>query len=305
MFFCQWVRSAVTDWYLLQKLFYIDYCLFDSPEQKTVKNDMYTSLHWFGKSMKFWSSFAGLYTLLINIVSFVSISYDEKYGVVRYFNKPDAQDSPQKTQSAPYLWRYNKLLKHAHPDWSHDELLMDKIQFLKNNYKQIKRWHDVNIKLTSEHPENSTSLEYGNWKRIPIYGIFGWNKEFDHTLIDKIKKNCRIAYNHGLVFFSKTSPNTKIRGHTGSSNLRIRLHLGIDVPDEQKTIMSVSREKLFWSNGNVIAFDDSFFHSSENNSSKDRTVFILDIFNPHLTDLECDFLQMDVIKNFGKIKNFH
>ena len=296
------LKSAIIDWCLLNKLFVFDYYLFDDAAHRRVKNDMYTYLHWFGRPVKFWASFAGLFTLVFNIFRFVSISYDAKYGVSRYYNDDRCRKTPQKTSSDPYLWRYDKLLKVAHPNWCRDKLIEKEVAFFKDNYEHIKKWHDDNIKLTCEHPEETTSLESGNWKRIAIYGVQGWNKKFDSALSDKIKANCRIAYNHGLVFFSKTGANTKIIGHTGSSNLRIRLHLGIDVPYKNKTIMRVAREKLLWENGNVIAFDDSFFHSSENNSSKNRTVFILDIFNPHLSDLECDFLKLDVIKNLGKIK---
>ena len=153
------------------------------------------------------------------------------------------------------------------------------------------------------HPENSTSLSKGKWSRIPIYDIKGWNKDFDDEIVKKIKSSFRLAYNYGLIFFSKTSPNTKIKAHYGSTNLRIRIHYGLKVPDKKNTIMNVSEEKLYWENNKIIAFDDSFYHSSENNSKYDRVVLIIDIFNPYLTDDECLFLQNDILKNLGKIKH--
>ncbi|MBM08558.1 MAG: hypothetical protein CMF69_03140 [Magnetovibrio sp.] len=299
MFFIK-LKSIFIDWFLLNKLFYIDYYFNNNYNQKTV-NKMFYNLLWYNKSMNFWCSFHGLFHLIYNINSTKDIPFDNKYGVYRYYNNNNCRLKTDKTKSNAYLWNYLPLKTKSKSNWTNDIMIKKNIDFLEKKYNIIKNIYDKHICEMKEHPENLTSLSKGAWSRISLYGINDWEEKFNGKIIDDIKSNFRIAYNHGLVFFSKTSPNTKIKAHYGSSNLRIRLHLGIYVPDKYNTIMNVSNDKLYWEEGKVIAFDDSFYHSSENNSSLDRIVLIIDIFNPYLSDDECLFLRNETLKNLGKI----
>ena len=154
------------------------------------------------------------------------------------------------------------------------------------------------LKKIELHPENNFSLNKGSWKRLSIFGIHGWNK-LDHRLEKLIKNNFDISTSHGLVFFSQTEPLTEIKGHFGSSNIRLRIHLGIDIPIE--TGLVVKGETLYWKEGKVLIFDDSYFHSSYNNSNTKRTVLIIDIYNPYLNNEEKKILNYAIMKNLGKL----
>lgn len=299
MFFIK-IKSIFIDWFHINKLFFYDY-YFDVEKVKSVKNKMYDNLLWYNKSMKFWCSFDGLYHLLYYINS-SEIPFDNKYGVQRYYNDDNSRLQTDKTKSNAYLWNYLPLVEKSKANWSNDVLIQNEKEFLKKYSDEILNMYNKHIDKMKLHPENSTSLSNGEWSRIRIYDNKGWNKDLNDEIVKKIESTFRLAYNYGMIFFSKTSPNTKINGHYGSSNLRIRIHYGIEVPDKENTIMSVSEEKLFWENKTTIAFDDSFYHSSENNSKYDRVILIIDIFNPYLSDDECLFLQNDILKNLGKIK---
>ena len=66
-------------------------------------------------------------------------------------------------------------------------------------------------------------------------------------------------------------PKTKIREHNGPSNTRLRLHLGIEVPDGAS--ITVGGIKKTWEEGKLLAFDDSFVHSVEHNGDAPRIAY--------------------------------
>ena len=67
--------------------------------------------------------------------------------------------------------------------------------------------------------------------------------------------------------------------------LRLRIHLGLKIPREECGI-EIGGNRLSWSEGEMLIIDDSFEHFVWNDSQEERTIFILDIPHPDLTDLE-------------------
>ena len=67
--------------------------------------------------------------------------------------------------------------------------------------------------------------------------------------------------------------------------LRLRIHLGLKIPRKECGI-EIGGNQLSWSEGEVLIIDDSFEHFVWNDSQEERTIFILDIPHPDLTDLE-------------------
>ena len=57
----------------------------------------------------------------------------------------------------------------------------------------------------------------------------------------------------GNIKFSMLKPGTHIPPHCGPSNYRIRLHLGLFVPDG--TWIRVGNSTLAWEDGRAIVFD--------------------------------------------------
>ncbi|HEY4439939.1 MAG TPA: aspartyl/asparaginyl beta-hydroxylase domain-containing protein, partial [Candidatus Elarobacter sp.] len=93
----------------------------------------------------------------------------------------------------------------------------------------------------------------------------------------------------GLVYFSRLTPGTRISLHAGPTNLRLRCHLGIDVPEN--CAISVGGETRMWTAGRCFVFDDSFPHEAWNDGDRDRLVLIVDLWHPDLTDDEIAMLE--------------
>jgi aspartate beta-hydroxylase len=86
------------------------------------------------------------------------------------------------------------------------------------------------------------------------------------------------------VMFSLLEPRTRIPPHTGSNNVRATLHLPLIVPPGCG--FRVGAETRDWRVGEAFVFDDTIEHEAWNESDQPRAVFILDLWNPLLSDAE-------------------
>ena len=108
----------------------------------------------------------------------------------------------------------------------------------------------------------------------------------------------------GQVKFSVMASGTHVHAHSGPTNCRLRVHLGLKIPiDEQKgeqpgssvssrgktfaedaTKLRVADRYLKWGDGEIFIFDDSFDHEvwHYNRQQESRVVLILDLWHPDL-----------------------
>lgn len=86
----------------------------------------------------------------------------------------------------------------------------------------------------------------------------------------------------GVVMLSWLAPGTHIVPHCGASNRRLRVHMGIQVPDGAS--MRVGDERIVWREGKCVVFDDSFEHEVWNTSASARIILLLDIPHPNLPE---------------------
>lgn len=88
------------------------------------------------------------------------------------------------------------------------------------------------------------------------------------------------------AFISYLLPKVKIPPHFGLSNVKLTVHIPINV--NAASSLTVGTETRGWQNPNqkALIFDDSFLHSAENMGDEIRSVLIFDIWNPHLTEQE-------------------
>jgi len=131
-----------------------------------------------------------------------------------------------------------------------------------------------------------------------------WNVFFLYEPGRKLLGNCsrcpvtaRIIENYdpvpqlaGMAYISKMSPGTHIHAHQGPTNLRLRCHLGIRIP-EGDCGLRVDKETRRWEKGKCIVFDDSYQHEVWNHTEEPRTVLIVDLWHPGLTRKEVAFLK--------------
>lgn len=93
----------------------------------------------------------------------------------------------------------------------------------------------------------------------------------------------------GNASFSVLQAGTRITEHCGPCNMRVRCHLGLQIP--QDCLMTVSNESRPWIEEGCILFDDSYSHKANHGGSEmdgdgPRIVFILDLWNPDVTEEE-------------------
>ncbi|NOT40494.1 MAG: aspartyl beta-hydroxylase [Alphaproteobacteria bacterium] len=90
------------------------------------------------------------------------------------------------------------------------------------------------------------------------------------------------------AFFSSLTPGTRIAPHTGVTNTRLIVHLGLIVPDG--CTFRVGNETRSWQRGKAWVFDDTIEHEAHNASRDLRVVLIFDIWNPYLSAAERDLV---------------
>ena len=99
---------------------------------------------------------------------------------------------------------------------------------------------------------------------------------------------CRIEGRAPAVFFSILKAKRHIPPHTGVTNVRSIVHLGLIVPGNCG--FRVGGETREWRVGEAFVFDDTIEHEAWNRSGEDRAVLIIDTWNPHLSKHEREMI---------------
>jgi len=155
------------------------------------------------------------------------------------------------------------------------------------------------------NPASAVDVDRGRWDNIFLTNVRGRrNPEFE--------ADCRSTYaviaglplctNFGFAFFSETAPGTHIKPHTGGSNLRLRYHLPLDVPEPEHNRMRVAQKTRCWEEGKVLVFDDSFEHEVWNDGRRSRALLIVDLWHPALDEKDIACLSDPLFNRFGKVE---
>jgi hypothetical protein len=132
-----------------------------------------------------------------------------------------------------------------------------------------------------------------DWKVYPFYGFETWNKN-----IEKFPILCQLLKEvPGLktAILSRLGPNTHLKPHQGWADLAnhvLRCQLGIYIPTDAKSGVTVEGEFKQVKENEWIVFDDSKMHTGLNEGTTDRIVLLLDIERP-------DYIE----KGKSKVKN--
>ena len=130
----------------------------------------------------------------------------------------------------------------------------------------------------------------GSWRHFPL-GRNGQAIQANCKLCPKTLKAVLAIgsfYVPGRSYFSALAPGSHIAAHRGPHNYRLRLHLGLDVPDD--CAIRVGEETRVWEPGRCLVFNDYCEHEVWNRGNRARIVFITDLWHPELSELEIDFL---------------
>lgn len=86
------------------------------------------------------------------------------------------------------------------------------------------------------------------------------------------------------AMFSALDRHTHIPAHTGSSNVRLLVHLPIILPGPAR--FRVGNTVKPWEMGRAWVFDDTIEHEAWNDADGLRVILIFDVWNPYLDDKE-------------------
>ncbi len=255
------------------------------------------SLFWYGLPLKFVVSFSGILHILSWLLFKRKTDETAKnYGLgTLYFEEPQNRGLDQ---TWPSVWHCVGLPTQPWFD-EKDELaktLEENAQVIIDEFEKAKA-------SVGTHPDNRTVVKGGKWKGMLLYGVNGEKNVELCELLPKttaIVEKFPLCKNYGFVEFSEVIPGTHILPHTGSSNLRLRHHLGIYVPEDTVKIR-VGSEARPWIQSKCIVFDDAYEHEVVHEGEKTRVVFIVDLWHPSLTKNDIKFLAHPVLSTFGKI----
>uniref|UniRef100_A0A1I8A8V3 Asp_Arg_Hydrox domain-containing protein n=1 Tax=Steinernema glaseri TaxID=37863 RepID=A0A1I8A8V3_9BILA len=149
-------------------------------------------------------------------------------------------------------------------------------------------------------------LGENTWFIFPFVNQGVWQDEHC-TICPKIAailyrlKNLVMDCVFGNAFISMIPSDCVIDEHCGITNARLRCHLGIEVPDDKEhCYMIVGGQKFNWTKGSCTVIDDSFPHSVNlKGCSEDRTVLVVDFWNPQLKEKERECLHAIFSTNDG------
>lgn len=133
-----------------------------------------------------------------------------------------------------------------------------------------------------------------------------WQKLFLYNQGKKIENNCKEmpkttqliegldTFMKGVIFgnafISILDQQSVVEPHCGPTNLRVRCHMGLQIPVGNCSI-TVNGVEEKWSNQECLLFDDSFVHSATNMTESQRIVLIVDLWHPNLTLTEMKILR--------------
>ncbi|XP_048214821.1 aspartyl/asparaginyl beta-hydroxylase isoform X1 [Perognathus longimembris pacificus] len=184
---------------------------------------------------------------------------------------------------------YNVNGLKAQPWWTPKETsYTELVKSLERNWKLI-RDEGLAVMDTAKGlflPEDENLREKGDWSQFTLWQQGRKNENACKgapktcTLLEKFPETtgCR----RGQIKYSVMHPGTHVWPHTGPTNCRLRMHLGLVIPKEGCKIRCANETKS-WEEGKVLIFDDSFEHEVWQDASTFRLIFIVDVWHPELT----------------------
>ncbi|XP_051528163.1 aspartyl/asparaginyl beta-hydroxylase isoform X39 [Myxocyprinus asiaticus] len=187
---------------------------------------------------------------------------------------------------------YNVPGLHAQPWWTAKETgYTDLVKMLERNWMTIRdeALSVLDSKSGQFLPEDENLREKGDWGQFTL-----WQQgRKAASSCQSVPKTCALlerfpeATNckRGQIKFSVMRPGTHVWPHTGPTNCRLRMHLGLIIPPKGCKIRCTNQTRE-WEEGKVLIFDDSFEHEVWQEADSYRLIFIVDVWHPQLTQVQ-------------------
>ncbi|XP_057240300.1 aspartyl/asparaginyl beta-hydroxylase isoform X6 [Malurus melanocephalus] len=184
---------------------------------------------------------------------------------------------------------YNVKGLKAQPWWTARETgYTELVKSLEKNWKLIR---DEGLAVMDKKrslflPEDENLREKGDWSQFTLWQQGRKNE----NACKSVPKTCALlerfpeatGCRRGQIKYSIMHPGTHVWPHTGPTNCRLRMHLGLVIPKEGCRIRC-AQDNRAWEEGKVLIFDDSFEHEVWQDADSYRLIFIVDVWHPELT----------------------
>ncbi|XP_077126664.1 aspartyl/asparaginyl beta-hydroxylase isoform X2 [Ranitomeya variabilis] len=164
----------------------------------------------------------------------------------------------------------------------------DLVRAMEANWKVIR---DEGLAVMDESkglflPEDENLREKGDWSQYTLWQQGRKNEKSCKAapktcaLLERFPEStgCR----RGQIKYSVMHPGTHVWPHTGPTNCRLRMHLGLVIP-RQGCKIRCANDTRSWEEGKVLIFDDSFEHEVWQDANSYRLIFIVDVWHPELS----------------------
>jgi aspartate beta-hydroxylase len=174
----------------------------------------------------------------------------------------------------------------------HDPATVPLVAYLESNYELI-RAELLSLDAHRFHRESERIGRTGDWD---VAFLYERGRRHDEVCAAcpattrGVESYPTIRTSAGLIYVSRLRPETHIEAHRGPTNLRVRCHLALKVPEGDCAIR-VGEQTRRWEEGRCLVFDDYFEHEAWNHTDEDRLVLIIDLWHPGLSATEVTLLE--------------
>lgn len=176
--------------------------------------------------------------------------------------------------------------------WGPDEFFSD-VTLLESEYENVlaefqaayeKHWPDgwlINNTPTGEwavyHLRNQGIVNKANCDKCPK------TVKLLDTLVSTMTGNV-----FANASFSVVQPGTHITPHYGPTNIRLRCHMGLRIPNSKSSYININGNRKHWREKECLIFDDSFLHEvhHEDEGDQPRAILLVDLWHPELNATE-------------------
>tara|TARA_Y100001970_G_scaffold243723_1_gene309241 strand:+ start:1579 stop:2271 length:693 start_codon:yes stop_codon:yes gene_type:complete len=118
------------------------------------------------------------------------------------------------------------------------------------------------------------------WKTFAFFS-FGHKFKYNCAYAPNTAKLLECIPNLQSAWFSVIAPGYHIPKHKGITRGILRGHLGLSIPISSKEcFMDIGDSRIYWEQGKVVVFDDTFEHEVWNNTDQERIVLLFDFDRP-------------------------
>ena len=151
--------------------------------------------------------------------------------------------------------------------------IRDELTVLLEHPERIPTFHQIS-------PDQARISKGDNWK-VFAFHAYGHRIEENRALCPET--SAAIDQVPGLqnAWFSILAPGYHIPPHHGPTRAVVRLHLGLQVPQNAEACwIRVDQEIRHWEEGKCLVFDDTYEHEVKNETPDRRVVLFLDFDRP-------------------------